>query len=84
MHVGDDETARHNSASEMRDTRLFPIPLSCASPMRTYRVVDRLYPTPCVGLNTLRISDAKMPHEDGRIGDAIWPHELDASEMRKA
>ncbi len=40
--------------------------------MRTYRVVNRLYPTPCVGLNTLRISDAKMPHK------------LDASEMRKA
>ena len=38
--------------------------------MRAYRVVDRLYPTPCVGLNTLRISDA------------ICPRETDASEMR--
>ena len=77
MHVGDDETTRHNSASEMRDTRRkrphrrgFVPPPSCASPMRAYRVVDRLYPTPCVGLNTLRISDA------------ICPRETDASEMR--
>ena len=46
-------------------------------------MVDRLYPTPCVGLNILRISDAKMPHELD-ASEMRYDHaKPDASEMRK-
>ena len=77
MHVG--TTKRHDTTARRRCAThdCFPPP-SCASPTRAYRVVIRVYPTPCVGLNTLRIFDAKMPHEldasEMRYGHTRWTH----------